>query len=126
MVASFDFSCPPKSRPFLENLKNKVEGLEVDTVLGLKDTNIGLPLFFLKETLREHRSPYDMINYKDDLVCRCFNVGCREIESWAQREGLRQVGEVTEKTRAGGGCTSCLADIKEILVGVHSGVAHRR
>ena len=49
------------------------------------------------------------------IVCTCFNVTDKEIE-WAIRENnLKTVEDVTNFTKAGGGCGGCVEQIQEIL-----------
>jgi len=49
------------------------------------------------------------------LICTCFFVSERTIESEIQRHGLTTVREVTRACNAGGGCGSCHQLIQEIL-----------
>jgi NifU-like protein len=49
------------------------------------------------------------------LICTCFFVSERTIESEIQRRGLKTVAEVTRACNAGGGCGSCHQLIQEIL-----------
>ena len=49
------------------------------------------------------------------LVCKCFGVTEDQIVKVIQENKLTTVEEVTNFTKAGGGCGDCLEDIKEIL-----------
>ena len=49
------------------------------------------------------------------LICTCFFVSERTIESEVATRGLRTVTEVTRACNAGGGCGSCHQLIQEIL-----------
>lgn len=49
------------------------------------------------------------------LICTCFFVSERTIESEIQQHGLTTVREVTAACNAGGGCGSCHQLIQEIL-----------
>lgn len=49
------------------------------------------------------------------LICTCFFVSERTIESEIATRGLRTVAEVTSACNAGGGCGSCHQLIQEIL-----------
>lgn len=49
------------------------------------------------------------------VVCECFGVTDLEIEQAIRENGLRTVEEVTNYTKAGGGCESCHPKIQEIL-----------
>jgi len=49
------------------------------------------------------------------LICTCFCVSERTIESEIQKSGLRTIKEVTRACRAGGGCRSCWPLIEDML-----------
>jgi len=53
-----------------------------------------------------------------DVVCNCFGVTRQEIERAVRENSLTTVEEVTNYTKAGGGCTTCHDDIKEIIAKV--------
>jgi len=50
-----------------------------------------------------------------EVVCQCFGVTDKEIERVAKANDLRTVEEITNYTKAGGGCESCHEDIQRIL-----------
>lgn len=50
-----------------------------------------------------------------DLVCSCFGVTKEQIENVIKENGLTTIEEVTNFTKAGGGCGGCQPDILEIL-----------
>lgn len=52
------------------------------------------------------------------LVCKCFAIGDATIEETVRANDLRTVEDVTNYTKAGGGCTSCHEAIEEILTRV--------
>jgi NifU-like protein len=54
------------------------------------------------------------------LICTCFFVSERIIESEIKNRGLTTVREVTQACNAGGGCGSCQPLIVEILESVRS------
>jgi len=54
------------------------------------------------------------------IVCECFGVTDREIERAIRENHLTTVEEVTNYTKAGGGCGSCHGAIQEILDRVRS------
>lgn len=49
------------------------------------------------------------------IVCECFGVTDREIERTVRENGLTTVEEVTNYTKAGGGCGRCQDDIQRII-----------
>lgn len=58
-----------------------------------------------------------------EIVCECFGVTDVEIERVVCESGLTAVEDVTDYTKAGGGCESCHEKIQEIIDKVH-GKAH--
>lgn len=53
------------------------------------------------------------------LMCKCVGVDEAQIERSIRAHALRTREEVTLHTRAGGGCTSCHADIDRLLAAVY-------
>jgi NifU-like protein len=49
------------------------------------------------------------------LICTCFGVSEKAIESAIHKSGLRTIAEVTKVCNAGGGCRSCHPLIEDIL-----------
>lgn len=50
-----------------------------------------------------------------EIVCTCFGVTENEIERAIQESGLTTIEQVTNYTKAGGGCGGCIEHIEEIL-----------
>jgi len=50
-----------------------------------------------------------------EIVCKCFGVTDREIERVARENRLTTIEEVTDYTKAGGGCQACHPKIAHIL-----------
>lgn len=50
-----------------------------------------------------------------NIICTCFNVTDLEIESAIRANNLTTVEEVTNFTKAGGGCGGCIPAIEQIL-----------
>jgi NifU-like protein len=50
-----------------------------------------------------------------EIVCQCFGVTDRKIKRVVKENNLHTVEDVTNFTKAGGGCESCVPDIEEIL-----------
>lgn len=62
-----------------------------------------------------------------EIVCECFGVTDVEIERAVRENNLTAVEDVTDYTKAGGGCESCHEKIQEIIDKVHGKphVVHR-
>lgn len=58
---------------------------------------------------------------KEPLVCRCYRVTAAEILAAIRDGDLRTVEEVTERTNAAGGCSSCYDDVQTLLDRIHGG-----
>jgi NifU-like protein len=63
-----------------------------------------------------------------EIVCECFGVTDVEIERAVRENNLTAVEDVTDYTKAGGGCESCHEKIQGIIDKVHGKphVAHRK
>jgi NifU-like protein len=57
------------------------------------------------------------------VVCTCFNVTDKEIERAIKENNLKTVDDVTNFTKAGGGCGGCKEQIQEILDAVNGASA---
>ena len=54
-------------------------------------------------------------NLEDELLCTCYNVSENEVRRVITENQLTTVEEVTNFTKAGGGCGKCKAKIEKIL-----------
>jgi NifU-like protein len=54
------------------------------------------------------------------VTCVCFGITEKEIESAVRENGLTTLKEVTNYTKAGGGCESCHEEILEIIARVNA------
>lgn len=52
---------------------------------------------------------------EDPLICYCFGIPRRTIRKAALAHELQTAAEVTQATKAGGGCGSCHPDLEELL-----------
>lgn len=55
-----------------------------------------------------------------NIVCECFGVTDREIERAVRENNLRTVEEITNYTKAGGGCGNCHEAIEEIIAKIRA------
>lgn len=62
-----------------------------------------------------HGQSYENSHDDGDLVCHCFGVGINKIKKAVWENHLTTVEEVTNYTKAGGGCGSCRMRIEEII-----------
>ena len=62
-----------------------------------------------------HGKSYENSHDDGELVCHCFGVGINKIKKAVWENHLTTVEEVTNYTKAGGGCGSCRMRIEEII-----------
>jgi NifU-like protein len=69
----------------------------------------------LEKALADYRGEPVENEQEGEIVCECFGVTDRQIEKAVRENNLTTLEEVTNYTKAGGGCESCHDRIREIL-----------
>ncbi len=69
----------------------------------------------LEKALADYRGEPLQQEEQGEIVCECFGVTNRQIEKAVRENNLATIEEVTNYTKAGGGCESCHDNIREII-----------
>jgi len=74
----------------------------------------------LEAAIANYRGIEIPVEEEGRLVCKCFNVTEEKIRKVAMENHLTTVDEITDYTKAGGGCGECTEEIEKILRDVWS------
>ncbi len=115
-------------------LTELIIGKSIDEVKGLSNQDIadflgGLPKEKMhcsvlgRQALEKAIAAYEgrpVEEQEGEIVCECFGVTDVEIERAVRENDLATVADVTDYTKAGGGCESCHEAIEEIIARVRA------
>ncbi len=97
---------------------------ELQKNLGESDskakTFFDVPNFLLKEALEVYRGKVPALNelkktINDELVCRCFGIYKEELLEVLGENPEYKEKDLTNATKAGAGCSTCLVDFQEVF-----------
>ena len=69
----------------------------------------------LEAAIANYRGEKELPEAEEKIICKCFEVSEEKIRRVARENHLTTVEEITNYTKAGGGCGSCIPDIEAIL-----------
>ncbi len=111
-------------------LTEMVKGMTLDEALKLSNQDVadylgGLPKEkmhcsvmareALEAAVANYRGEAKPVEQEEKIVCHCFNVSADKIRKVAIENHLTTAEEITNFTKAGGGCGACVPEIEAIL-----------
>jgi len=75
----------------------------------------------LEAAVADYRGEKPCVTEEGEIVCQCFGVTDQKIKRVIKENNLHTVDDVTNYTKAGGGCGRCVPDIETILKDVWAG-----
>jgi NifU-like protein len=69
----------------------------------------------LEAAIANYRGQAPPTHEEGEVICQCFGVTDKEIEKVAKANNLHTVEDITNYTKAGGGCGKCVDQIAELL-----------
>lgn len=85
------------------------------SVMGMEALEAAIENYYTKKGIKR------IVGEQDKIVCKCFNVSERVILKAIELNKLKTVDEVTNFTKAGGGCGKCRGEIEKIIKDFWSG-----
>jgi bacterioferritin-associated ferredoxin len=109
-----------------ESLAKAAEGKNFEELQSLKldltpsNRFFNLPLYLLKRALDSYRGKapalYELKNEPEsELLCRCFGIYKEELLETLDKNPEFGRKELTNSTKAGAGCTTCLVSFQEVF-----------
>lgn len=116
-------------------LTELIKGKTLDEAMGLTNQDIadflgGLPKEkmhcsvmgkeALEAAIADYRGEEKPVVPEEKIICKCFEVSEEKIRSVAKENHLTTVEDITNFTKAGGGCGACIPAIEAILKDIWS------
>lgn len=107
-----------------------IKGRTIDEALQISNNNIadylgGLPREkmhcsvmgreALEDAIADYKGEKETEIEEGEIICQCYGITDRKIKRVIQENNLHSVEDVTNFTKAGGGCGSCVPEIENIL-----------
>ncbi len=74
----------------------------------------------LEAAIADYRGEGKRVEEEEGIICKCFEVSEEKIRRVAVENHLTTVEEITDYTKAGGGCGACIPSIEAILKDIWS------